>query len=111
MVLQTMLKTIFVVGVLASISIPAYQDYITRDSIQPCLSEAQDYSNSVVLAQNAQEDAPTVVAPITKECASITDASQWNKKSRNIIVAVLKSNPTTRIECDLSNDERCQLRL
>ena len=111
MVVQTMLKTIIVVGVLASISIPAYQDYMTRNSIQPCLLEAQAYSTSVVLAQNAKEDRSTVVEPIVKECASITDATQWNNRSRRVIIAVPKSNPTIRIECDLSNDESCQLRL
>lgn len=105
-----MLKAL-IIGMLASVSIPAYQDYMTRYKIQPCLLEVQAYSTSVVLALDSQEDALAVVAPMTKECASITDATHWNITSQHIIEAVPKSDPTTRIECDLSNDASCQVLL
>ena len=46
-----------IIGILAAIAIPAYQDYITRSRDRACLADVKSYANmySVAMAENEAE--------------------------------------------------------
>lgn len=49
-----------IIGILAAIAIPAYQNYTIKAATTACLGEAKGYTNSVIIAlSEAEETMPT----------------------------------------------------
>lgn len=48
-----------IIGILAAIAIPAYQNYTIKAATTACLGEAKGYTNSVIIALSEAEDVPT----------------------------------------------------
>lgn len=67
-----------IIGILAAISIPAYQAYAIRSANRACLSETKNYT-SHVLSSLADNTPPA--APVASRCTSVTDASTWTAAS------------------------------
>lgn len=67
-----------IIGILAAIALPAYQNYATRTANRACLTETKNYT-SYALASIAINVAPA--SPIASRCTSITDASTWTTAS------------------------------
>ncbi len=57
-----------IIGILAAIAIPAYQDYVDQSKVNACLGELKSQTNSW-LVQYSQDD--TLSGEITGSCASI----------------------------------------
>ena len=51
-----------IIGILASIALPAYRDYMQKSANNACLAEAKAYINSAVANFADNEIAPTYVA-------------------------------------------------
>lgn len=51
-----------IIGILAAIAIPAYNDYLTRSSESACLAETKTYANQVAVALIAADAAAPAVA-------------------------------------------------
>lgn len=51
-----------IIGILAAIALPAYQDYVMESADNACLAEAAAYTKSFVAATNAAMTAPTFPA-------------------------------------------------
>jgi len=45
-----------IIGILAAIALPAYQDYTERAADNACLAEAKGYANAMLINFSAQED-------------------------------------------------------
>lgn len=59
-----------IIGILAAIAIPAYQNYTIKSATTACLGEAKGYTNSVLIALSQAETVPT--APSDGSCKNYT---------------------------------------
>ena len=100
---------IVIIGILASITIPIYQQYLQDAQRSSCLSEAKNYSNEVFYKLNDQDSITSPVAPILSACQSITDATGWTLETQQKIIAIAKPPSNARIECDIPNGSPCRI--
>jgi type IV pilus assembly protein PilA len=56
-----------IIGILAAIALPAYQDYVNRSNVNACLGEAAAYTKARAASVIAETDVPTYAA---EACAS-----------------------------------------
>ncbi|CAM4182614.1 prepilin-type N-terminal cleavage/methylation domain-containing protein [Acinetobacter pragensis] len=97
-----------IIGILAAIAIPAYQNYTRNSSDKACLGEAKAYSNVVLAAlldpngQNAVPDSPTGGA-----CASF--GAKPTDVSGGEVTATIRNGNNTTVTCDLENGATCTL--
>ena len=101
--------TVVVIGILAAISIPLYQDYARQASIHSCLSETKSYSNDVFYTLNDQNVSTSPGSPTVRACQSITDATDWTLSTQGLLIGVPKSESTIRIECSVISGSSCKL--
>ena len=47
-----------IIGILAAIALPAYQDYTRKSANNACLAEAKGYANAMLIAFSEQETLP-----------------------------------------------------
>jgi len=92
-----------IIGILAAVAIPAYQNYTITSAEKSCMIEVKSYANSS-LVQFAQGDSP-VSAPQLGACTAIdTPASA---------TAVITGTPRTpgvkTVSCDLGRGATCSL--
>jgi type IV pilus assembly protein PilA len=62
-----------IIGILAAVALPAYQDYTQRAADNACLSETKSYAN-VAYTAILDPNVTTLPAPTAEACASITQA-------------------------------------
>ena len=96
-----------IIGILAAIAIPAYQNYTRNSSDKACLGETKAYAN-VALAQflDPNETTSTIPsAPSGGACTAVTTPASISDKVEGTIN---KGNHTT-VECDLQNGATCKL--
>ena len=95
-----------IIGILAAVALPAYQDYTIRSAENACLAEAKAYSN-VVLAQLHNNDTPPT-PPAGGACDTLTDASAFTDFATDIVGT--PNNPGVQIAtCVLSTGGQCTL--
>jgi len=91
-----------IIGILAAIAIPAYQNY-TRDSAnKSCQMEAKAYANKVLVEVNNGAGIP---APTPGACNTIATPASGTAT----FVAVPKSPGTGSTSCDLGAGGTCTL--
>ncbi|WP_288726448.1 prepilin-type cleavage/methylation domain-containing protein [uncultured Psychrobacter sp.] len=98
-----------IIGILAAIAIPSYNQHIAKTQQSACLSEAKSYSNHIYYLLNDQDDNTVTTAPTPSACLSITDAAGWTTDTAQPIIAVVKSPSNARIECDIPNGSPCRI--
>ncbi|MDI5932712.1 prepilin-type N-terminal cleavage/methylation domain-containing protein [Halomonas sp. LN1S58] len=75
-----LLIVVAIIGILAAIAIPQYQNYTVRSANSACLSDTRAFATAVVVARNEGEADPTPasmnipVGGADDACASITPA-------------------------------------
>lgn len=96
-----------IIGILAAVALPQYQNYTKKSAEGACASEVSAYSKSVLAAIHAQLDIPAVPNP-TAACTSITGtpAAGTTVPAGNI-VGTPKSPGTFTTTCDLANGATC----
>lgn len=100
---------IAIIGILAAIAIPSYNQHIAEAQQGACMSEAKSYSNHIYYLLNDQDDNTVATAPTPSACLSITDATGWTLQTQQKITAIAKSPSTARIECDIPNGSPCRV--
>jgi type IV pilus assembly protein PilA len=85
-----------IIGILAAIALPAFQNYRIRSADGACLSEAKAYAN-VSLADLHSEVAPG--EPVKQACDSIETATVFGTP----ITAIPKSPGTGSISCNMTS--------
>ena len=95
-----------IIGILAAIAIPAYQNYTRNASDKACLGEVKAYSN-VVLAELLNPDgAGNIPAkPSGGACATVTAPTELSTP----VTATIKNGNYTGVSCDLSSGATCSL--
>ena len=95
-----------IIGILAAIALPAYQNYTIRAADSACLAEVSAYAKASladILDPNA-----TPSEPREEACESITDASAFEDTDVDI-VAEPKSPGTGSITCFMIEGATCVL--
>ena len=97
-----------IIGILASIALPAYRDYTQRAANNACMSEVRGY---VMVAIAAIADGRiSIPAPRVSACVWITDLSiTANPSMSTQILAYPQSPGNTGIRCNLNADTACRL--
>ncbi|HAI94191.1 MAG TPA: prepilin-type cleavage/methylation domain-containing protein [Xanthomonadaceae bacterium] len=98
-----------IIGILAAIALPAYQNYTKKSANRACLAEAKAYANVVLVAVN---DGQTVPAAPNKACTGTTDATGWTITTLATITATPKAPGdagTGGISCDMVNGGNCTI--
>lgn len=98
-----------IIGILAAIAIPSYNQHIAKAQQSAYLSEVKSYSNHIYYLLNDQDGNTVAIAPTPSACLSITDAAGWTTDTAQFIIAVAKSPSNARIECDIPNGSPCRI--
>jgi type IV pilus assembly protein PilA len=92
-----------IIGILAAVAIPAYQNYTITSAEKSCMIEVKSYANSA-LVQFAQGDSP-VSAPKTGACTAIDTPAT----ATSVIVGTPRTPGVKTSRCDLGNGATCTL--
>ena len=96
-----------IIGILAAIAIPAYQNYTKNSSDKACLGETKAYANVVLanlLDPNGATNAPT--PPSGGACTSVTFAGSISDP----VIGNIRNGNNSTVECDLENGATCELK-
>ena len=99
-----------IIGILAAIAIPAYQDYAKKSSENSCLAETKAYANTLYVDVNDPATSPasalaSAVAPTASACQSITKPTD----PAGDVVGTVKNPRTNKdtVTCDLASNVTC----
>lgn len=95
-----------IIGILAAIALPAYQNYTIRSANNACLAEATAYTNSVMAALH--DPTLTPEAPNTSACNTLTDASGFTDFT-GTITGSPNAPGDTDTTCALATGGNCSL--
>lgn len=98
---------IAIIGILAAIAVPAYQNYSNKARDSACLSEVKGYGNEIFISLNDDDINTRPRAPTLNSCVSITDATGWTLDTWQKIEATAKAPSNASIECDIPNGTPC----
>ena len=97
-----------IIGILAAIAIPAYQNYTKNSSDKACLGETKAYAN-VALAQFLDPNETTSTLPEPPSGGACTTVTKPKTISAKVVGTINKGNHAT-VECDLENGATCTLK-
>lgn len=94
-----------IIGILAAIAIPAYQNYTQKASVNACLAEAKSYSNVALAALSDPNGAASVPSYTASACQSgpTTIPTTLDPLTFN----VKNGGAKTTISCELANGAKC----
>jgi len=88
-----------IIGILAAIALPAYQNYTNKSKVRACLAEATGVARGVVAAY-ADNDSTMMPADTWSSCTG--DDYVATAMSATTITADAKDTATTQISCSLA---------
>ncbi len=96
-----------IIGILAAVALPAYQQYVKKSAESACLSEVSAYAKDALAAVIA---GMTVAAPQNKACTKTTDYSavtQATLLANKTITATSNSPGDKAITCEMDKGATC----
>ena len=90
-----------IIGILASVAIPAYQDYTKEAAENACQAEAKAYADKVIV--DFAKGLTTVTSPQNKACTGITAPTS----STATFTAASKTPGSKTWSCSLANGGTC----
>jgi len=95
-----------IIGILAAIALPAYQDYTRRSADNACLGEAKAYANVALAALlDPQVGAAGVPAHTARACAQIASPNALAQFQATPV----GGTPGVTVTCDLAAGATCSL--
>lgn len=95
-----------IIGILAAIAIPAYQNYTIKSAERACMAETKAYGNAA-LAAIADGLAPS--APTLGACSAIDTAAAMTASTVAAITGTPKLPGSAITTCDLANGGTCTM--
>ena len=89
-----------IIGILAAIAIPAYQNYTQKASDTSCLAETKAYANTAYIALTDPTGAQAVPAPNFKACKTISTPAAIADK----VVGEINNGTAAAVTCDMTVD-------
>ena len=106
-----------IIGILAAIAIPAYQNYTKKSADTSCLAETKAYAGTVMVNLTDPSGAASVPAPNLGACSDITDwstatglDSNIDSAGEGIVKGTIKNGNKTSVECDIQNGNKCEFK-
>ncbi|QIO07037.1 prepilin-type N-terminal cleavage/methylation domain-containing protein [Acinetobacter shaoyimingii] len=96
-----------IIGILAAIAIPAYQNYTRNASDKACLGETKAYAN-VALVEFLDPNKTTADIPEPPSGGACTEITKPEDISSGVTGTINKGNHAT-VSCDLNNGATCKL--
>jgi type IV pilus assembly protein PilA len=93
-----------IIGILAAIAIPAYQNYTQKSSVNACLAEAKAYSNVALVALSDPNGAASVPNYSPSACTGMTGTPSL---TATLSFGVKNGGTKTSISCDMANGAKC----
>lgn len=93
-----------IIGILAAIALPAYQNYTIKSANRACLAEAKAYYNTVLADLN---DNRTPVAPRDQACSGTQSGVAMTLATLGAATASAVAPGDGAISCDLANGGSC----
>ena len=97
-----------IIGILAAIAIPAYQNYTRNASDKACLGEAKAYSN-VVLAQLLDPNGAGSIPDAPSGGACQAFGTKPADVSGGKVTATIRNGNNKTVTCDLEKGATCKL--
>jgi type IV pilus assembly protein PilA len=93
-----------IIGILAAVAIPAYQDYVEQSRVDSCLAEAKGQANNWLI-EYSQNGLNNLSAAVTGACNSITAPTAAPTDgaggvTADWVTAKAKDSGNTAISCD-----------
>lgn len=90
-----------IIGILAAIAIPAYQNYTIKSATTACLGEAKGYTNSVIIALSEAEELPDAPAAEASACGGTIAVDETKNTLSDLLITATAKDPSGwEIECD-----------
>lgn len=93
-----------IIGILAAVALPAYQNYTIKSANKACVSEAKAYFNTVVADIY---DSRTPIAPNLGACSSIDSGVAMTLETLGNASATAKAPGDAAITCALGAGQTC----
>jgi len=93
-----------IIGIIAAIAIPSYQNYTIRSADRACMNETKAYTHAVIATA---VNGLTPPAPESAACDSITDASGWSLATLADITGTPASPGLVDTVCSAANGGSC----
>jgi len=96
-----------IIGILAAVAIPAYQNYIRDAANNACLGETKAYANQVIADASLGN---TILAPVPSACAGgITSAVGRTAAALGTITGTVGGRGNRNTTCNLAAGGACVL--
>ena len=92
-----------IIGILAAIAIPAYQNYTKKSSDNACLAETKSYANVAFVQLSDPNGAASVPTATASACRAITTPTALNTP----VVGTIRNGAHNTVSCDLSAGVTC----
>lgn len=100
-----------IIGILAAIALPAYQNYTRNSADKACLAEMKAYANTALADILDPNNGTAVKATNFSACATAPDASAQTAATLGVFTQTAKGGtPGKSIECDLSKGATCVIK-
>ncbi len=98
--LVELMIVVAIIGILAAVALPAYQQYTIRAANRACMMELKAYSHEALVG--ISDATGSVPAPRNSACSGTTDASAFTDYSTPI-TATPRAPGSGAVTCDLAN--------
>jgi type IV pilus assembly protein PilA len=96
-----------IIGILASITLPAYQSYSQDAANNACMAEANEYARKVYAEIQLNKPAADIPAPVARACSAINNSAPVVTMTSFVSTARSPGNAT--ITCDLNAGTPCSI--
>lgn len=94
-----------IIGILASIAIPAYQNYTQEAADNACLAEADAYARRVTADIQLNKPAANIPSPVARACSEINSGDPVT--TATTFSALARTPGTATITCNLIAEVLC----
>ncbi|MEZ0288712.1 MAG: prepilin-type N-terminal cleavage/methylation domain-containing protein [Methylophilus sp.] len=98
---------IVIIGILASIAVPAYQGYTQEAANNACITEANEYARRVYADIQLSKSASDIPFPVARACSAINNGEKVVIMTSFFSTARSPGNAT--ITCDLNAGTPCAI--